>query len=321
MSERSLVELLRVELSRGRREGVRIDIGDDAAVLRAPHGDLVMSVDASVEDVHFRRGWATWDVLAARAFEAALSDLAAMGSLPVAALVALALPSTIRAIDVRQIARGLARAARRGHCPVVGGNVTRAGEVSITTTVLGKATHPLERGGARVGDEVWVTGALGGAALGLAVLESTRRPRDTAPFVRRLLHPRARIAAGRSLALVARACIDLSDGLVSDLAHLAEASGVTIEINASSLPRARGHDRLAERLGLDGVTLALTGGEDYELAFTARRGAELSIRAHRIGRVVRGPGIVRVLGHDAPTHRGHDHFARTADQRATRPRP
>jgi thiamine-monophosphate kinase len=305
-SEWALVEILKNELTRGPRGAIRVDIGDDASVLRDLGADLVLSVDASVENVHFRRRWARWDVLAARAFEAALSDLAAMGSEPVTALSAMALPVDVRRGDVTAMARGLARAARRARCPIAGGNVTRATEVSFTTTVIGTATRVLTRDGARVGDDVFVTGPVGGAALGLACLESAGRPRGAARFVARLLAPRARIAAGRALAGIARACIDLSDGLVSDLGHVAEASGVRIEIDPGRLPRLPGHDTLAARLGVDGTTLALTGGEDYELAFTAKRGAALPIRAFRIGRVVRGDGVTVLGSHDAL--RGHDHF-------------
>ena len=112
MSEWGFIEILRRELGRGPRARVALDIGDDAAVLRRAPLDTVLSVDASVEGVHFRRTWTTWDVLGARAFEAAISDLAAMGSDPVAALVALGLPAGTRERDVAALARGIARAAR-----------------------------------------------------------------------------------------------------------------------------------------------------------------------------------------------------------------
>jgi thiamine-monophosphate kinase len=312
MSEWTLIEILRRELTRGTRAGIVLDIGDDAAVLRPRRGDTVLSVDASVEGVHFRRAWAPWDVIAARAFEAALSDLAAMGSEPVAALVAFALPRATRERDVRDMARGLARAARRHACPVVGGNLTRASEVSITTTVLGTSRGHLTRGRARPGDDVLVTGRLGGAALGLACLERGG-VRGAAPFVRRFLEPQARVDAGRALSRVARACIDVSDGLVSDLEHVAAASGVAIEIELARVPRQGGLDALAARLGLDGDALVLAGGEDYELAFTTKPGARLPIRATRIGRVIRGEGVA-VLG-SAKVPRGHDHFAARGRQR------
>jgi thiamine-monophosphate kinase len=307
VSEWRFIEVLQSELRRGSRVGVRVDIGDDAAVIRA-RGEVALSVDASVEGIHFRRTWASWDVLAERAFEAALSDLAAMGSRPTAALVALALPPSTRERDVAAMARGLGRAARRAGCPVVGGNVTRASEVSFTTTVVGDGSERLTRASARAGDDVFVTGPLGAAAIGLAQLERARRATSSA-FIRRWRSPRARLAVGRSLVSFAHACIDLSDGLLSDLAHVAHASGVAIEIDPRSLPRLRGHARACERLGLDPIDVALTGGEDYELAFTAGPRASLPVRAHRIGRVVRGSGI-RVVGRDLPRRGGHDHFAR-----------
>lgn len=306
MSEWRLIEVLRRTLGGGPRDGVALDIGDDAAVIRASRGDTVLSVDASVEGVHFRRAWAGLDVIGARAFEAAISDLAAMGSTPRAALVALALPARTTERDVRTLARGIAAAARRHRCPVVGGNLTRASEISITTTVIGEGRRLTTRGGARVGDAVFVTGPLGGAALGLACLEGGDVGRAAAPFVRRLLTPRARVTEGRALIGVAHACIDLSDGLASDLAHVADASRVALEIDPAAIPRPRGLDALATRLGLDGRALALAGGEDYELAFTASPRAALPIRAHRIGRVVRGRGVLLVEGGAPP--RGHDHF-------------
>jgi thiamine-monophosphate kinase len=305
VGERDLVEILRRTLTRGRR-GVAIDIGDDAAVLARFRGDLVLSVDASVENVHFRRSWAGLDVLAARAFEAAVSDLAAMGSEPVGALLALGLPRASATSDVRAIARGVARVARRSGCPVVGGNVTRSSDLSITTTVVGRGERHLRRDGARVGDAVFVTGPLGAAALGLRFVESARRSRVAAPFVRRLLAPRARLAAGLALRGIAHACIDVSDGLVADLGHVAAASAVAIEIDAALVPRLRGHDRVARTLGVDGVALALAGGEDYELAFTAPADARLPIRATRVGRVLRGRGV-RVIGARLGAD-GHDHF-------------
>ncbi len=306
-SERQLIDVLARELGRGVRRGVLLDIGDDAAVLAPTRGRTVLSVDASVEGVHFRRAWAGLDVLGARAFEAALSDLAAMGSRPVAALLALAMPAATTESEVRRLASGVARAAHRAGCPVVGGNLTRASEWSITTTVVGEATRPLTRAGARPGDGVFVTGPLGGAALGLALLDATKPLPGSRPFVRRFLAPRARIEAGLALHGVARACIDVSDGLLRDVGHVAAASGVTIELEAALVPRPRGHDALAARLGLDGISLALAGGEDYELVFTAPAASRIPTRAHRIGRVVRGPSEVRLIGH-GPIAPGFDHF-------------
>lgn len=310
-SEWDFVEALTRTLGGGprSRRGVRLDVGDDAAVLAPVAGGAVLSVDASVEDVHFRRAWAPWDVIGARAFEAALSDLAAMGARPVAALLALALPKATTLAEVEGIASGVARAAERARCPVVGGNVTRASEVSLTTTVVGAATRAvLRRDGARGGDVVYVSGPLGGAALGLAVLQRGK-PRSALEkrFVGRWQSPRARIAMGRALVGRASACIDLSDGLVSDLGHVARASAVAIELDARTIPIASGHAALATRLGLDPIALALGGGEDYELAFTMKRGVRAPRGAHAIGRIVRGAPEVRVVGH-AAGRAGFDHF-------------
>lgn len=320
-SEWAWIDLVRRILVRGPRRGVRVDIGDDAAVLAPMRAPLVLSVDTAVEDRHFRRAWMPLDVIGARAFEAAASDLAAMGARPVAALLALALPADTREPDVAALARGVARAARRTGCPVVGGNFTGASEISITTTVIGSAERPLRRDGARMGDRVFVTGTPGAAALGLAVLQRGREGRvaNSAAFVRRFARPEAQIDAGLALVGRASAAIDLSDGIVSDASHVARASGVRITIDATVLPMARHQVRVAEALGLDARVLALTGGEDYELLFTAPRGVRLPIAATEIGVVERGRGV-RVLGEGgrpmALARAGFDHFR--ASSRAAR---
>jgi len=293
---------------------VQLGIGDDAAVLAPSAASAVLSVDAAIEGVHFRFEYASPEQLGARAFRAAASDLAAMGATPTAALISLALPPSRREV-ILSLAEGLADAAHACDCPVIGGNVSRASEVSIHTTVMG--AHPpsrplLTRAGARVDDGVWVTGTLGAAALGLAAIQQGRESEDEfARFVQRWREGRAQLALGRELLGVATACLDVSDGLLRDARRMAIASGVTLAIDADALPLEPAHHRGAERLALDPLALALSGGEDYELLFTAP--ASFSPPwATRIGAVhasTNAPLEVRLAGALLPLeHLGHDHF-------------
>lgn len=292
-SEHERIALLRA-IYGGPHAGVELGIGDDAAIL-AP--GIVLSVDAAVEGVHFRREWigrgATWEDIGRRATCAALSDLAAMGASPRAILQALTLPESTPDETMEGLARGAADAARAHGAPVIGGNLARGRDLSITTTVIGAAEgSSLRRSGARVGDALYVTGELGAAALGLAALEEgAATDADARPFVRRFLAPSPRIEEARALLGVAHACVDVSDGLVQDLGHVCVASGVGAEIEVALLPLAPGHEALARRLGRDPMLCALTGGEDFELALAAPEGTVIA-GATRIGRVVAGSGVV-----------------------------
>ena len=287
--------------------------GDDAAVLRPrPGEDLVATVDAVVAGVHFDARSTPADV-GWKALAVNLSDLAAMGARPVAALVALALPPGTPVAAVRGLARGLGACARAHRIPVAGGNVTRADALSLTVTALGAVPRgrALLRRGARPGDLVAVTGTVGDAALGL-------RRGAAAPLARRQRRPVPRLAAGLALAPLARAAVDVSDGLVQDLGHLCAASGVGARIGVAELPLSPAYRRAAARLP-DPFAAALGGGEDYELvlalppgalprarAAAARAGAPLTV----IGRFVRGRGV-SVVGEDGalrPAPAGHDHL-------------
>ena len=272
-----------------------LGIGDDAAVLRLrPGEDAVLTTDALVEDVHFRWECESPERLGARAMAAALSDLAAMGARPLGVTLALAAPPGLALARVDGVVRGLLAAARRFAAPLVGGNVTRARETSLTLSALGavERSKALTRARARAGDRIYVTGTLGDAALAVARL---------ARGVRRCHVPEPRIAAGRALARLrgVGACIDVSDGLVADLGHVLRASGVGAELDVSRLPRSPGFEAACRRLGLDAARLALTGGEDYELLFTIRGQGpsraslrrRLGLRVSEIGRITRRAGL------------------------------
>jgi thiamine-monophosphate kinase len=278
--------------------GVSVGIGDDAAVVRLRAAEeLVVSVDATVEDVHF--DWKIDDpnAVGRRSIAAALSDLAAMGARPVGCMLSLAAPPALELRRLDAVLRGIVAEAGRRDCPLVGGNVARAAETSFHLTVLGAVQRgrALRRTGARAGDVLLVTGELGRSALARARAEAEGRPNRYVPP--------DRLAAGRTLAALGlrTACIDLSDGLAADLPHLLGAK-LGAQVDVAALPRARGFDARCRRLGLEPEALLVGGGEDYELLFSQPPGAErerlsrrLGAPIHIIGRVLGEPGI-RGLG-------------------------
>jgi thiamine-monophosphate kinase len=285
-----------------------VGIGDDAAVLRARAGeDLVATTDALVEGVHFRFETQAARAIGRRALVANLSDLAAMGARPLGCLLALAAPPSLPVRTLDALVAGILDEAAAHRCPLVGGNVSRARETALTLTALGAVARgrALRRCGARPGDRILVTGTLGGAALEVALAERGWGR------VRRVAVPR--LAAGRALARLpgVGACIDISDGLEADLAHLLDASGVAAELEPARVPRPRGFDAACRRADLDPERLVLAGGEDYELLFTLRPGAPAAARVARllgvpvaeIGRVLR-----RRPGGRTPAARGFRHF-------------
>ena len=247
-------------------------IGDDAASLVVPPGErLVVSTDASVEGAHFRRGWLTPEEIGWRAAASALSDLAAMAARPLGMVIAIGLPDAGRA-DALALADGIGAVARATGTPIVGGDLVRASELGLTITVLGGAARPVGRDGARVGDAVYVTGALGGPRVALRAWERGELPSAVARA--RFARPLPRIAEARWLAdHGARAIVDVSDGLAADVRHVAAASGVRIVLERGLVPR------------LAGATPedALSGGEEYELAVAAPPGLDVEAFATRFG--------------------------------------
>ncbi len=276
----------------------RLGIGDDAAVLRAhPREELVFATDALVEDVHFR--WSTTDArsLGDKSLAVNLSDLGAMGARPLGCLLTLGLPEDVEPARLDGFVSGLLHRARTSHCPLVGGDTVRAPLWLLGVSVVGAVAsgRALRRDAARAGDRILVTGEFGGAAAGLALLSG---PGASSPIERRLvlrqLRPRPPYRAGETLARarLARAAIDISDGLGQDLGHVARASGVSAWVEVERVPLARGLVRVAARLGLDPTALALSGGEDYELLFAAPRGGpSAEAYARRIGARVTEIGV------------------------------
>ena len=313
-AEFDLVE--RIRRRAGHRADVVLGIGDDAAVLDLPAGrQLVVAMDTLNEGVHFPAGTDAaaigWKALAVN-----LSDLAAMGAEPAWCTLSLVLPEA-DAAWLDGFLDGFCELAALHGVALVGGDTTR-GPLSVCVTVHGfvEPGRALRRDGARVGDDVWASGTLGDAA---AALPAVLQGRDVAASLRmRLERPTPRIALGRALAAIACSCIDVSDGLLADVAHIARASGVAIEIDVDALPAS------AALHALDVETRRLcqaTGGDEYELCFTAPTTARpdveaaalaSGVRITRIGRVVEGQGAQAVDADGrvwAPRRIGHVHFA------------
>ncbi len=311
MNEHGRIDAIRAVLHRSLPH-VDVGIGDDAAVLATSSQRCVLSVDTSVEGVHFERAFASLREIGRRAVIAAASDLAAMGSKPRAALLSLIVPGTTNDDDLLAIAYGAKDASDELAMPIVGGNLARGTEISITTTVVGEAGPVIARTGARPGDGIYVTGHLGGAALGLAALQRSRGEAHGF-FVDRWRRPRARVLEGMRLVGIATAGIDLSDGLAADLAHVLHASRVGARIFAGSLPLAPGFEAGCTSLGFDPIDLAISGGEDYELLFTAPAASAPDELATRIGEIQAAPGL-RLVDRDgierAVAPAGFDHFAK-----------
>ena len=286
-------------------------IGDDAAVLDVPAGErLVVSTDSSVEGEHFRRRWLTAEEIGYRATSAALSDLAAMAARPLGVLVALGVPEAWRG-DLRGVADGIGEAAARCGVPIVGGDMTRGTELSLTVTVLGSAIAPLTRGGVRPGDRIHVTGRLGGPGRALGALAAGDVPDAAAR--QRFAHPEPRIREAQWLAARgATAAIDVSDGVVADAGHLASASGVRIVLELGRLPL----------LGEEAPLAAAASGEEYELLLALPPSAVIhdfeqvfrlpltDIGEAQAARGSEGPGVETMYrGERVAPPRGYDHFS------------
>jgi len=288
---------------------VTVPIGDDAAVL-AP--DLVVSTDLLVEDVHVRRATSAPGDIGWKALAVAVSDLAAMGAEPLGAVIGLALGAGWSEDEAVAVYEGVAACAAATGCPVVGGDVARAPMLMLAVTVLGRAAVPVTRAGARPGDVLAVTGALGGSEAGRLVLEGqVPAPPEQAALADRHRRPRPRLREGRALAGVVRAMLDVSDGVASDARRLAEASGVAVEVDLAALPLQAGVAAVAAAQGVAAGAFAATGGEDYEL-LVALDGAALtaaSVPLTVIGRITDGAPGVRFSGPGADAGlRGFDHL-------------
>lgn len=294
-------ELIRQYFTRQAQPGIRLalGVGDDCALLKTDgKRQLAISTDMLVEDRHFFKG-AEPQALGHKALAVNLSDLAAMGAEPIGFTLALALPSVDEAW-LASFSRGLFALAERHQCPLIGGDTTK-GPLNLCITVFGEVEPQLalRRDRAQIGDDIWISGSLGDARLALAgyrhELELSAQTLETAAV--RMHTPTPRVELGRALLGHAHAAIDISDGLSGDLAHILESSNVGARVDASTLPLGTALQTQERTLGW---RFALTGGDDYELCFTAPKSAQADIRAigdnlglalTRIGEIEAGNGL------------------------------
>ncbi|MGH9499916.1 MAG: thiamine-phosphate kinase [Terriglobales bacterium] len=314
LSEKSIIKRIRAQATR--RFPVRLGIGDDCAALRVPAGhEILVTTDFSLEGVHFRREWHAPEVIGHRCLARGLSDIAAMGGLPIAAFLSLAVARELPQSWISRFLSGLLRLADGFHVTLAGGDIAQSPDgILADIVVVGSAPRgkAIPRSGARPGDRIYVTGAVGGSAATLRLLFSGRKLRP-ANFPQHF-QPQPRLAVGEFLRQkrLASAMIDLSDGLSTDLGHICEESGVGAEIHSAAIPLARiGQPR--RRVDLQS---ALHGGEDYELLFTAASGKHVppriaGVSITQIGRVIRGKRCVLLNEHGVRSElrpQGWEHF-------------
>jgi thiamine-monophosphate kinase len=323
LPETELIARIRRQADRTRSKALLAGIGDDAAVIRPPDKhDLLVTTDFSIEGVHFRREWHPAGSVGHRCLARGLSDIAAMGGSPLAAFLSLALPADLPQAWADDFLAGLVTLAKRHKVPLAGGDTSESpGPVTADIIVTGSAPRgtALLRSGARPGDSIYVTGELGGSAAVLHALMRGEKISAAEKLARRHFYPEPRLDVGAWMRerKLATACIDLSDGLSTDLGHICDESGVGALIYEHSLPRAPLPETL--RFGASALHFALHGGEDYELLFTAPPKAKMPERiakvpVRRIGEIIADKQhrawLVDSHGQRKPLgRRGWEHFA------------
>jgi thiamine-monophosphate kinase len=290
--------------------GVLVGPGDDAAVLDASGKPLLATADILIEGAHFDLALSSYADVGYKSIAVNVSDVAAMGGRPRWALVSIGAPAATPPRDLEYLYEGIGDAAREFEIGIVGGDTVRAERLVVSISLIGEAAStPVLRSGAHAGDALVVTGPLGAASAGLALLRAAKENEQARAFLG--AHPelarahrraQARVAAGRALALAgAHAMIDVSDGFCADVGHICEASGVGVLID--DVPLAPGVEGAARILGIEAVRFALAGGDDYELAAAIETPLPGALVA---GRFTEEPGVRLASG--APVPAGWDHF-------------
>jgi thiamine-monophosphate kinase len=320
LGEFGLIDLL-AKMAAGKDERLLIGIGDDAAAWQGDSSIQLATVDSFIEGVHYPSGMANWPELGGKALAVNLSDIAAMGGLPRYALVSLALPPQTELDDVTALYTSLLELARKYGVTVAGGDISDAPMVIINVTILGSSPQEkvLTRSNAKPGELIAVTGYLGAAAAGLEMLTKKLKfdTKVTAHLKQAFFHPTPRLAEGQLLLEQGvKTAIDISDGLLADLGQIGKTSQVGARIDANRVPVA---PKVKTAFGEKALELALTGGEDYELLFTAK--AEVIARIKKaascpisaIGEITAGPGVTVVDRRGKPmelSRAGWEHFSR-----------
>ncbi len=305
--------------------GVLLGIGDDAAWVKCRDHSTLITSDLLIEGVHFDLNWTSFYSLGCKTLTVNLSDLAAMGGEPAYLTLSLGIPVDFTTDCIEEFYRGIRALASKTGVALVGGDTSSAKRFFISATLIGHApSGAVKRSGAQVGDDLYVTGTLGDSSLGLALLRKKKKGQNKAAGIAYLISrhnvPTARLKAGAILARekLARAMIDISDGLLQDLGHLCKASGIGAAIWREALPLSRPYRDYAEPKG---ALYALTGGEDYELLFSLRRKdrtrlekiqGDLGVPVTRIGTCVPSREGIKVIdqeGKPLPIPiTGYDHF-------------
>jgi thiamine-monophosphate kinase len=304
-------------------EGVVMGVGDDAAVLTPSPGKvLLVTTDCLIEGVHFKLEFTDYHSLGRKVLAVNLSDIGGCGGTPTAFLVSLAIPPETEEASVRTLYKGMMEQARTYGASLVGGDTSSGEKLMISITLIGEAEerNVVYRHGAKHGDRIFVTGQLGDSALGLNMLKKGVKEGD---LVQRHLDPTPRVREGGEIARrgLATAMIDISDGLIADLGHILEASNVGARLHLSQLPLSAPYREHVTSYYKNPYLLALAGGEDYELLFTApeerpeamkKLAEDLGTPITQIGEIVETSAGVTIVGPDGKEfiveQRGHDHF-------------
>jgi len=300
-------------------------IGDDVAVIEMGKKALLITTDILIEDIHFDLSWTDPHQLGRKALAVNLSDIASMGGTPKYFLISIGLPKNLPLSFVSSFYRGLKKEATRFRVELIGGDTSLSQKIVINICLLGEGRKKdlLFRRGARVGDDLFVSGTLGDAALGLRILQKKGKAKGAEGLIKKHLSPRPRLELGQAIAKHhwATAMIDVSDGLLIDTSHLIQESGVGVRIWEDQIPLSRFYRKWVHSFSKDPFRFALSGGEDYELLFTAppelrerisSLARSLRIPITRIGEILpikEGLHIIKKDGKDdSPSRLGFEHF-------------